>query len=301
MRSKINYNHLECFFLLAKELSFSATAKKLKIAQPAVSKQIKALEETFSTQLFLRNKKQVSLTRAGQDLYDKVQPLYFEIEKRVSDVLERSEELSGTIVFGCLSEVGERVFVEPLNLFSRDNPNVTIEIRFLKGKDIVSGVKSGEIHIGIVAQSIIQENIRSYKVLDEEILLIGKKRAKKPGVVKKLLGRELSEINFVSYREDDPLLDFYIQKAYPRVRRAGISKKFRVNSHRSMVEAVKTQDLYAVLPLHSVQEEIEKGTIEDMGPIRIKSNLYLIHLELDYPEQLTKVLSIHLRKLLKND
>ena len=51
MRNGLNFNHLECFLSVAKTLNFSASAKELKIAQPAVSKQIKSLEAFFQQQL----------------------------------------------------------------------------------------------------------------------------------------------------------------------------------------------------------------------------------------------------------
>jgi DNA-binding transcriptional LysR family regulator len=280
---------------LAQELSFSNTALKLQIAQPAVSKQIKSLEEHFSTQLFLRNKKQVSLTIAGRNLYEEVYPLYHEIGNRVDTIIEESDELSGKVVFGCLSEVGQRIFVRPLNVFSKNNPKVVFEIRFMKGEDIVNAVKNGEVQIGIVSHNIVLENIRSYKVLEEQILLV-RKRTKE-----KIQKYDFSKISFVSYRENDPLLEFYIQKAFPKVKMSSLQKKFIVNSHKSMVDIVKSQDLFAVLPFHSVAKEISAKTIEDIGPLKIKSNLYMIYLDLDYPERLVSEVSSYLRNYLKQE
>ncbi len=68
-----------------------------------------------------------------------------------------------------------------------------------------------------------------------------------------------------------------------------------------MVEILKSQELYAVLPSHSVEKEISSKEIEDIGPIKIKSNLYMIYLDLDFPEKLVTEVSVYLRKFLKEN
>ena len=75
MRNSLNFNHLETFFTLAKSLSFSKASEILKVAQPAISRQIKSLEEHFDKQLFIRTKQTVKLTKTGEELYEQTQPL----------------------------------------------------------------------------------------------------------------------------------------------------------------------------------------------------------------------------------
>ena len=137
MRNQINFNHLECFFSFAKTLSFSKTSQELKIAQPAVSKQIKALEESFSFQLFYRSRQHVQMTVKGEELYNQIWPLYNEITSRISRTMEESDELQGEIRFGCLEEVGEKVFIPALTAFRSQHPKIRFEVLFMKAFEII--------------------------------------------------------------------------------------------------------------------------------------------------------------------
>ena len=61
----LNLTQLRSFLILAEELNFRKAAQRLYLSQPALSKQIKSLEELLETDLFLRDKGQVTLTTAG--------------------------------------------------------------------------------------------------------------------------------------------------------------------------------------------------------------------------------------------
>ncbi len=67
-------NQLRGFYALAREHSFSKAASRLALTQPAISMQIKALEEELGEPLFERHRKGVRLTTAGEVLYDTCNP-----------------------------------------------------------------------------------------------------------------------------------------------------------------------------------------------------------------------------------
>ena len=67
---------LEYFCAVAEEKSISAAARELHVAQPPISRQIAQLEEELGVQLFLRGSKGMSLTDAGQSLYQQTQQIF---------------------------------------------------------------------------------------------------------------------------------------------------------------------------------------------------------------------------------
>ena len=292
MRNSLNFNHLETFFTLAKSLSFSKSSELLKVAQPAISRQIKALEEYFEKQLFIRTKQSVQLTKFGAELYRQTQPLYQEINKRVETLVTNNDQLRGNLTFGCFSEVGEKVFVKPLSLFKQKHPELNITIKFLKGFEILEGIKKGEIDIGVISEKVIQENIRCYEILSEEIVLVTNvKNSKNDFSINK-------NLNFVSYRENDPLLNFYLKKAYPRKKVKSYGINFSVNSHKAMIDVLKDHDLYAVLPSLSISSELESGSLVNVGPKNLKSSLYLVYADLEFEDDKTAAFSKYLRSYL---
>src|SRR5690606_5506349 len=82
--------HLRYFLAVAETLNFSRAAEKLHIAQPALSKQIRNLEELLGAQLFLRSKHQVSLTLAGE-VFRQQAALVLEQAKRAAHLAQRVE------------------------------------------------------------------------------------------------------------------------------------------------------------------------------------------------------------------
>ena len=291
MRQGLNFNHLESFLKVAEYLSFSKASQDLNIAQPAISKQIKNLEEFFDEQLFIRNKQRVNLTPFGQKIVDELGGLHSELGQRVFEIQDRRAQLSGPINIGCLAEVGEKVFVKALSNFKKNYPDILINIKLLKGHQIIEGIKAGRLQIGIVAEEILLENIRCYKVLDEEIILVANNQTNIPEKTK------LNNLPFVSYSNNDPLLLSYLQKFTPRFQSQRLNLEFQVNSHKAMIELIKIHPYFCVLPKLSAQEELKKKTIKQVSEKCLKSSLYLVQQDQEYPDRKVAVLSAFLRKL----
>lgn len=294
MRNNLNFNHLEVFYSLAKSLSFTQCSKDLNKAQPAITKQIQLLESEMGVQLFIRSKKGVELTSQGKDLYALSHNLFKEICTRVNTFKKDSKELSGQITFGCLAEVGERVFIFGVNKFLKKYPNIRVNIKYLKTHEIVAGIKDGTIDIGIVAKNILQEQIRTYTIYDEEIILTCSPNT--------LTGRikSLKDLPVLKYSEDDPLFNYYQQKIFPKVNKSNLNTFMEVNSHKSMVEILRKNSCMAVLPELSIKNELKKGQLIDIGPKKLRSHLYLMHLDLEYMDKKVSLLSSFLRDYIKS-
>ncbi|MBC96973.1 MAG: hypothetical protein CME63_04445 [Halobacteriovoraceae bacterium] len=293
MRQSLNFNHLECFFSVAHTLSFSTTSKELGIAQPAVSKQVKSLEVYFERQLFIRTRQKVSLTPFGAEVYENLYPLYCELCDRVTTILDDQENIRGKLHIASLQEVGEKLLIPLISQFKKNHSNISIDFQLLKGHEIVDKVKSGQVEVGIVAQEVIRENIRCYKVLREEIVLVTRNENRPVGKV------NLRELSYVAYRKDDPLLQSFLQENAPHTKTKKLNIEFTVNSHRSMVNLLKEHPFYAVLPKVSVEKEIEQKELVVVDDFTLTSYLYLIHQDVDYMDQKIALFTDYLKKQLK--
>lgn len=283
MRSKFNFNHLECFLLTAKHLSFSKASQELKIAQPAVSSQIKLLEEFLGVQLFLRDKSGVSLTSEGKKLYEKSAGLYEAICHEVVPVTQDGA-LKGTIRFGCLTEVGERIFLNKLSDFKAEHPGIQINISFLKAYEIIDKIKSNQLDLGIVPETIIQESIKCFPVIKEEIILVTNKENAHKKIAK------ISELPFIGYRENDPLLESFIRSQSPRANMTKLKLEMTVNSHRSMTKLLMSHPYYAVLPKRSIHSELSQKKLFQVGSKSLSTSLYLIMRDLNFPDKKLELL-----------
>jgi DNA-binding transcriptional LysR family regulator len=293
MYRKINFNHLEVFYCLGQTLSFTRCSEILNKAQPAITKQIQALEADLETQLFIRSNKGVILTPKGELLFQKTHGLYHEICNRIGEFRQESEDLSGDITFGCLSEIGERVFIFAINKFIKKYPGVRVNIKYLKTDEIISGIKLGQIDIGIIVQNILRENIRTYNIFEEDIILVTSRKNYSGKI------ETMEELPILTYREQDPLLNFYLSHVFPKINKKHLKYFMQVNSHKSMIEVLKSNKCMAVLPKLSIKSQLDKAQLIDIGPKKLNSNLYLIQLEQEYMDKAVKELSDYLRDYIK--
>jgi len=102
----MNEQQLRCFVQVAQTLSFARAAEALYRTQPTVSHQINSLEEELKVPLFVRNKRIVELTAAGQTFYYEAVKILQEMEDAVDLVTGRNNnfEYSFTVGFACVSE-----------------------------------------------------------------------------------------------------------------------------------------------------------------------------------------------------
>lgn len=88
MSNELELRHLKYFKAIAEELHFGKAAEKLFITQPALSRQIKQLEEILETKLFKRDKRNVEITHAGNYLLDETQYIFNHLDfiKKTSNI-----------------------------------------------------------------------------------------------------------------------------------------------------------------------------------------------------------------------
>jgi DNA-binding transcriptional LysR family regulator len=92
---------IEYFLAAAEKLNFTAAAKALFISQPALSKQIKLIEEELGVRLFNRSKRKVSLTEAGQSFKSNLEVILKDLEKAVENAKLIDKKHGSTIRIGC--------------------------------------------------------------------------------------------------------------------------------------------------------------------------------------------------------
>ncbi len=134
----MNTTQIRYFLVAAKCLNFTEAAQKLYISQPALSKQLHAIEKELNMILFLRSGKKVSLTPAGVVLYKELQGFEDGYHKVIQKARAANEGNVGELHIGILQGqmVGER-FSEGYAAFSKKYPNIAV---FLY-RDTFSGIR----------------------------------------------------------------------------------------------------------------------------------------------------------------
>lgn len=146
----MNFDDLQAFAAVAKHGSFSRAASALYRTQPAVSKRVAALEQELGTRLFDRIGHTIQLTEAGRALLPRAQDLLVRMEDSRRAVTNLSGQVSGVLRIGTSHHVGLHRLPRALRSFSRDYPQVELDIRFMDSEAACQGVERGELELAIV-------------------------------------------------------------------------------------------------------------------------------------------------------
>lgn len=150
---------LQVFHTVARLLSFTKAAETLHMTQPAVTFQVRQLEEYFNTRLFDRTHNRISLTEAGSRVYeyaDKIFVLYAEME---NSVREMTGEISGALTIGASTTIAEYMLPALLGDFKSKYPDVGIHLKVSNTDGIVGMVENNTIDLGVVEAPVANRNL----------------------------------------------------------------------------------------------------------------------------------------------
>jgi DNA-binding transcriptional LysR family regulator len=163
---------LVVFRSVATHLSFRKASEELYLTQPAVSSQVKALEEELGVQLFDRSRGSVSLTEAGALLLDyahRLHALSAEAEERIREL---KGEVGGELVLGASTTIAQYALPHRLGEFRRQNPRVEIRLTSGNTEEIVTALVEHRIALGLVEGPPRCREVRAEPYLADELLLI---------------------------------------------------------------------------------------------------------------------------------
>ena len=164
--SNYDFNKYKVFYAVAECKSFSKAAEILYISQPAVSHSIKELESQLNTKLFLRNKKDVVLTDAGEKLLYYVKNAFDNIMMAEDMLQETKDDLTGIIKIGIYSHISHFMLPNVIKKFNKKYPNAKFLIYSTSNEEMIRMLKNRELDF-IILQYPIFLNDYTFK---EEIL-----------------------------------------------------------------------------------------------------------------------------------
>lgn len=146
----MDLNNLQAFTSVAEQGSFSRAAEELFLTQPAISKRVAALENELDTRLFDRIGHSIRLTEAGQTLLPRARRILSEVEDSRQTVLNLSGKVSGKLSIGTSHHIGLHRLPPVLSQYTRQHPQVKLDIRFEDSEEVCTNVEHGKLELGIV-------------------------------------------------------------------------------------------------------------------------------------------------------
>jgi DNA-binding transcriptional LysR family regulator len=239
----VDYRYLKAFLITARHLNFSRAAQELGIAQSAVSRQIKLLEDSVGDQLIIRSSKKVLLTDKGQALLaelalfeDKLQEIFF-------------GHMNKTIRVGILHGLLETWFNDVMVEFSRmSSHQLEVEVNsleHLKGK-----LHEGKYDIIFTTENFQSELVSSLKLFEERMVLVSKSE---------INPKEAHDYPWIVYSGQDHLFRLYKKRP---------GKVVTVNSITTILKLVRKGVGVAIVPDHTVEKDMHLRVYELKGLAR---------------------------------
>ena len=150
MNSTIELRHLRYFVAVAEELHFTRAAKRLRIAQPPLSQQIRQLEQQIGHALFDRNSRTVVLTLAGETLLELARHILKRLEEDVETVRRVGRGEIGSLTVGFIHSAMLTVLPVILGSYRMKYPQVALRLHELTTRRLVDAIRQGAVDIGFL-------------------------------------------------------------------------------------------------------------------------------------------------------
>lgn len=164
--------HLRYFLAVADKLSFTRAADQLRVTQPTLSHQIKALEEEIGSTLFDRVGRKVYLTPSGETLREYARQALNAINSATVAISELEGLTRGTLTIGVFESFSGSLLPPLLARFSRLYPGVHVTVRQLRTGELEGELDKGDLDLGIAYSPPATDSVVAEKLFDEPLALV---------------------------------------------------------------------------------------------------------------------------------
>lgn len=299
--SWITLRDLEYLAAVGEHLHFGKAAKACHVSQPALSSQVRKLEDSLGFQVFERTNRKVTLTDLGRKVLDQARVILEEAQKLVMIAQPKGKaELQGTLRLGAIATLGPYYIPHFLPLLKQKFPKLKLFLREGLTDGLLSELRSGTLDAVLAAKTFDETGFRVFPIFEEPFLLAVPRdhplASKKP-----LRGRDLRVEEMVLLEDGHCLRDQALEICPPN--RRGNIRQFHATSVETLRYLVASGMGYTLIPKLAVNDAgVMKGLLQyrDLDSDRIGRTIVLVWRE-RYPrmkevEQLAEFLKSHLPK-----
>ncbi|OLF53764.1 LysR family transcriptional regulator [Pseudomonas chlororaphis] len=163
--------HLRSFVTLSQELHFGRAAQRLAIVQPALSMQIKLLEDELGVRLFERNRHSVALTEVGQRFLPEAQATLHQAAHAMDVARASGRGEIGRVRLGFVSSVLPAFLPALIRALHERFPRIELELKDMPGPDQAAALKNGQLDFGLMRLPAVIPGIQTREVLQESFMV----------------------------------------------------------------------------------------------------------------------------------
>ena len=252
---------LQVFYTVARQLSFTKAAEQLFMTQPAVTFQVKQIEEHFNTRLFERSHGRIALTAAGKlvmEYAERILGLSEEMDKRVSEL---TGAISGPLLLGASTTIAEFILPQVLGEFKARHPQVQTHMTVANSETIEGRVADHTLDIGLIESPSHLPSLHTEACCEDELVMVCAPGYKLAGL-SHVTPRQIAGEPFISRESGSGTRDFSDQY----FEQAGIAPEdlnivMELGSPEAIKGVVETGIGVAIMSRATIAKELKLGLV----------------------------------------
>jgi LysR family transcriptional regulator, hydrogen peroxide-inducible genes activator len=168
----VTIRQLRYFDALARHGHFRRAAHACSISQPALSMQIKELEDALGGVLLERNARQVALTRFGEELVERVRDILRSVDELGDFARAAQDQLAGRLRIGMIPTIAPYLLPKVIENLARMHPEIDIHVRETLTPKLIQEVAEGRLDTAIVALPVSEPSLTEVALFTENFLLV---------------------------------------------------------------------------------------------------------------------------------
>lgn len=275
----LDYRQLLAFVNVVEGGSFTHAAKALYMTQPAISWQIKSLEQELELQLLERKERNIVLTEAGRLFYAHARRIVRQYEEAINEMEQFKGLEKGHLKIGASTIPGEYILPAFIGSFKKKYPGATISMQIGDTGAIVELLLANEIHLAITGAKLKEPKLEWQPLFkDEVVLIVGKNHplAEKSSISldelkrQEFIAREKSSGTWMVVREE--LLAQGLASGDLKI-------IMEIGSTRAVITAVEAGLGLSWVSRLAVQDVLKLGSVKEIQVegLKIERDLYLTY------------------------
>jgi DNA-binding transcriptional LysR family regulator len=195
----MEFRQIRSFLSIAETLHFGRSAELIHLSQPALSLQIRALEEDVGVRLFERNRRKTTLTAAGVAFRDDAAAALSQLEQAIRSARLAASGKLGLLRIGFVSTAGIEIVSDLVHQFRKSNPDVEFSLRNILTAEQVQMLESGSLDVGFLRMPVGEHSALDVVTVHRERFVLVVPSSHKLAKRKRVRLREVAGEDFVMY------------------------------------------------------------------------------------------------------
>ncbi len=258
----MDLHYLKIFNTMATELSFSKTAKKLYISQPAVSIQIRKFEENLGVKLFDKVGRRIYLNENGKLLYEYTKKIFSLIDEAETMLNNQNEIVKGTISIGASNTPGTYILPKILGEFKEMYPYANTSLHIANTSEVEKMVFENVVDFAVIGGEVVRNStLYAEKIMEDEIVFVASPNgelSEKPYIEAK----DLKNIKYISHEKDSKLYKILVDILHEL--KLPVSISMILGNIDAIKQAVAAGLGISIVPKSAIKMESDFGLLREL-------------------------------------